>query len=102
MVLRLRAAAHALFPPEGEEEKSEVEAERHLPSRVPTAGHIHQIGRSQRRFSPRDPEGYRATVWPAKKPSLATISATTSAGTGVTVVTAIAASRPSPWGSSSG
>jgi hypothetical protein len=29
LVSRLRAAAHALFPPEGEEEKSEVEAERH-------------------------------------------------------------------------
>jgi hypothetical protein len=26
---RLVAAAHASFPPEGEEEKSEVEAERH-------------------------------------------------------------------------
>ncbi|MFZ0976200.1 MAG: hypothetical protein WAN22_28510 [Solirubrobacteraceae bacterium] len=29
LVSRLRAAAHALFPPKGEEEKSEIEAERH-------------------------------------------------------------------------
>ena len=29
LVSRLRAAAHALFPPRGEEEKSEIEAERH-------------------------------------------------------------------------
>ena len=29
LVLRLRAAAHALFPPRGEEKKSKVEAERH-------------------------------------------------------------------------
>ncbi|MEO6857647.1 MAG: hypothetical protein ABI323_03545 [Solirubrobacteraceae bacterium] len=30
LVSRLRAAAHALFPPEGEEKKSKVEARRHL------------------------------------------------------------------------
>jgi len=29
LVSRLRAAAYALFPPRGEEEKSEIEAERH-------------------------------------------------------------------------
>ena len=29
LVSRLRAAAHALFPPRGEEKKSEIEAERH-------------------------------------------------------------------------
>jgi hypothetical protein len=29
---RLRAAAGALFPPKGEEKKSKVDAERHLPT----------------------------------------------------------------------
>src|SRR5262249_3619701 len=38
LVSRLRAAAHALFPPRGEEKKSEVEAERHDGLRVPTRG----------------------------------------------------------------
>jgi hypothetical protein len=35
LVSRLRAAAHALFPPEGEEKKGKFEAERHAASRVP-------------------------------------------------------------------
>jgi hypothetical protein len=30
LVSRLRAAAHALFPPEGEEKKCKVETKRHL------------------------------------------------------------------------
>jgi len=36
LISRLRAAAHALFPPKGEEEKSEIEAERHSVGSVPS------------------------------------------------------------------
>jgi hypothetical protein len=35
LISRLRAAAGALFPPEGEEKKSEVEAESHLGVKIP-------------------------------------------------------------------
>jgi hypothetical protein len=33
LISRLRAAAHALFPPRGEEKKSKVEAECHAPDK---------------------------------------------------------------------
>jgi hypothetical protein len=35
LISRLRAAAGALFPPEGEEKKSEVEAESHVGVKIP-------------------------------------------------------------------
>jgi hypothetical protein len=112
LISRLHAAAGALFPPKGEEKKSEVEAERHqgkrlAPRLVCAVRYRTSLQGIDRRSVPLAnrlaPEGgapvptnYNVTVLPSSNPSPATISPITAGGTAESVVITITARAPSP------